>query len=374
MKQLKFIIICAVLYSLQTGCLQPPSSQNTIEFEESPEEIVSKMTLEEKVGQLFMIGFYGTSPDYYLTKMITKRNIGGVILMKYNLENKNQTIELTNQIQQIADTAYPPIPPFISVDQEGGVVSRIKFEGVSELTAQKDIQTSKLAYDVALRRGKELRALGIHINYSPVVEFITDSTSFLYQRVFRVNDQQNIVSLAGNMLDGYEKSGVVSVLKHFPGHTNNSADSHEQLPIEAIESIDPLLSTYKSLMEKKPKFIMTSHVMYPKIDSLYPATLSKKILSYLRKDLNYKGVIISDDMEMKAIENNYTLEQASIIALKSGVDILLFSSTPQKQANAYNAIVKAIKTKEIDENIIDEKLIKILRLKQEVINQKRTIN
>jgi beta-N-acetylhexosaminidase len=113
---------------------------------------------------------------------------------------------------------------------------------------------------------------------------------------------------------------------------------------------------------------MTSHVMYPAVDSVYPATLSKTILDYLREDLAYEGLIITDDMEMQAMESNYAMDQAVVTALKAGVDILLFSSTPQKQANAYNAVVQAVKEGDLSEALIDEKVLRVLRLKQQYVN------
>jgi beta-N-acetylhexosaminidase len=326
----------------------------------------NELTLEQKVGQLFMIGFQGTEPNYYLKKMISERNIGGVLLLKYNVPEREQTIKLIQDIQKLSTQNGCNTSLFISIDQEGGLVERIKYDSVEEHKAQKDITSLEDAYQVAYNRGVELKKLGININYSPVVEHITDEKSFLYKRVFRTDNPNQSALYAREMIKGYTDAGIIAVPKHYPGHTNNSVDSHGDLPQENIneEELKQLVNSFDSIMPANPSIIMTSHVMYPEIDSLYPATLSKTIIDYL----DYSGIIISDDMEMKAIADNYTLEKACVIALKSGVDILMFSSTPEKQANAYNAIIKAVKEGEISEELINQKVDKIIALKKKFIS------
>jgi len=373
MRAFRISLFSLCLMAILGGCNQNPAEEEAIKpinFSDSAEEILSQLSLEEKVGQLFMIGFYGPTPDYYLNKMLKVRNIGGVILMKYNLDDEKQVLKLLHDIQGISMAHHPAIPPFISVDQEGGLVSRLNFPGIRQLTAQTEIKNADQAYKVALERGQELKNLGIHINYSPVVEFIQDTSSFLSKRVFKVDSSMQIPGLAIPMLKGYHEAGIIGVPKHFPGHTDLSVDSHEGLPVEDLdrESIQPLLDIYREVLAAEPQIIMTSHVMYPALDSLYPATLSEEVLGLLRNELGYDGIVISDDMEMKAVETNYTLEKASVLALQSGVDILLFSSTPQKQANAYNAVVAAVKAGELSEDAIDEKVLRILRLKQKYIS------
>jgi beta-N-acetylhexosaminidase len=370
-RQFSFVFLALLFFS---ACQNPSPSQmaeaQPITMEDGAEEVLASLSLEEKVGQLFMIGFYGPEPNYYLNKMIKQRNVGGVLLMKYNMDNRDQTLKMLETIQTTALSNGPAIPLWFSIDQEGGVVTRAKLEGMQEFTAQKDIQSSSQATAVAQRRAKELSDLGIHINFAPVVEYIQDTTSFLAKRVFRVQNREAIPALAGSMVKAYTEGGIIAVPKHFPGHTDQSMDSHEGLPVEPLsaDSLQALVTTYADLMPYQPQMIMTSHVMYPAVDSVYPATLSKTILDYLREDLAYEGLIITDDMEMQAMESNYAMDQAVVTALKAGVDILLFSSTPQKQANAYNAVVQAVKEGDLSEALIDEKVLRVLRLKQQYVN------
>lgn len=373
----KYLFLLLLSACLGTACQNQNSGQDTGQvapaekptLEQDATEVLASLTLREKVGQLFMIGFHGPEPNYYLNKMIKERNVGGVLLMKYNMVDREQTIDLLKTIQATALNNGPAIPLWFSIDQEGGVVTRAKLEGMQEFTAQMDIQSATQAAAVARQRAQELRYLGIHINFAPVVEYIRDTTSFLAKRVFRVDSREAIPALAGSMVKAYIEGGLIAVPKHFPGHTDQSMDSHEGLPVEPLsaDSLQALVGTYADLMAYQPPMIMTSHVMYPAVDSVYPATLSKTILNYLREDLAFEGLIITDDMEMQAMQSNYDMNQAVITALEAGVDILLFSSTPQRQADAYNAVVKAVESEALSEALIDEKVLRVLRLKQQYV-------
>ncbi len=324
---------------------------------------ISQMTLEEKVGQLFIFGFWGTEPDYYISKMIEERYIGGVILLGYNIGDTEELKILTNDLQEMSKT-----PLFISIDQEGGVVSRIKQPMVSETTPQTEITTYEEAYRIARNRGSELKEYGINMNFSPVVDIIDSENSFLYNRVFR----ENHMELAGAMIDGYNDSGIIAVLKHYPSHDNNSIDPHERLSTVNLErnDIDSNLDIFKKLFSNSEvKALMVGHILLPKI-SEDPASLSKIFVTdILRDELGFNGISITDDIQMKALRNTYSIKEATLKAILSGNDILLFTGIPEEQAEAYNTILNAVESGDIAESIIDDKVKRIMQLKETIFLQ-----
>jgi beta-N-acetylhexosaminidase len=324
----------------------------------SIEKIVEEMSLEEKVGQLFIFGFWGTEPDYYITKMINERHIGGVILMGYNIEDRVQLSDLTGDLQLMS--VYPL---FISIDQEGGVVSRIQFED-SNLVAQGEITKPNQAFSVALERGLELKSLGINLNFSPVLDRISDESSFLYDRVFRGNSN-TVSGLSIEMVKGYSNANVLSCIKHFPGHNNSSINSHEDLPSVDIEESD--LEGYALQFREvlnESNAVMIGHIIFPKIDSENPASLSSYFLKdILREKYGFQGLIITDDMQMGSIYDRYDLSEVAVKAISAGNDILVYTGEPEEQAEAYNAVLEAVRNGDISESEINDKVYRILSIK-----------
>jgi beta-N-acetylhexosaminidase len=189
----------------------PPPTQEEL--------ILEDMSIEEKVGQLFIFGFDGTALTKENRDFLEKYNVGGVLLLKKNITNETQLKQLIEDIQSTND-----IPLFISIDQEGGSVARIRRD--SKLTkAQTSINTPEQAYDDAEYKGEYLKSLGINMNFAPVVEYITDSKSFIYDRVYR-GSKEEVYLKSISAIEGYTQSGIISVPKHYPGHSNTSVDSH----------------------------------------------------------------------------------------------------------------------------------------------------
>jgi beta-N-acetylhexosaminidase len=329
-------------------------------------EMLNKMTLEDKIGQMLMVGFWGEEPDYYINKMIDERNVGGVVLLNYNLKNKEQTIKLVDSLQNRSLKTGLGIPLLISTDQEGGAVSRVEFLD-TENVPQSEIRSVEDAYSIANKRAVELKKLGIYVNYSPVLDHITNPENFLFKRTFSVKLDQ-IGELGSQMIKGYYDGGIVSVPKHFPGHTDSSPDSHNELPKSNLEKeeLKKRIKPFEEVINKvEPKVIMVGHILYSKIDS-QPASLSGVFIEgLLRGDLEFKGLVITDDMEMGAILDNYSVAESAVEAVKAGNDILLYSSTPEKQVEAYEAIIEAVNSKEISHERIDRSVLKILKLKKE---------
>ncbi len=321
--------------------------------------VLENMTLEEKVGQLFMLGFYGTSLSENTVEWIENKHLGGMLLLGRNIQSEKQIQNLTKSIQSNAN-----IPLFISIDQEGGVVSRLQWNTILT-TPQRSMDTPQESYDIAVARGDILKELGINMNLAPVVEYITDSNSFMYKRVFRGTQQQ--VALKGeSSIKGYTSANIIPVPKHYPGHSNSSPDSHYYLPIVNItpSQWNSYIYPFKYLIEKDcVDIIMAGHVLYPKIDGKI-STVSKEILTErLRNDLSFDGVILSDDMEMDAIKDSGDIKSIAKESLLAGIDILIYSKETVEQNQVYDYILQSFEKGDIDMEILNEKVLRILKLK-----------
>lgn len=335
----------------------------------SPERIdnialkIQNMTLEQKIGQMFLVGIFTDNSNATLERLITNKKIGSIILLNSNIKG-NDVADITEHFQSVASTTNQP-SLLISVDQEGGIVSRI-MDPDSDITAQFEIQNPEQAYSVALARGKELHRKGINVNFAPVLEYITNPSSFLYNRIFR-GSKDNIISYGENMVRGYQDAGIISAIKHFPGHDNTSVDSHKNLPVSEVDSNSLAEHTraFKEVIERgKPSMVMTAHVLFPKIDPVYPATLSSVFIGILRNDYKYDGVIITDDMNMGAITKNFGIERSALQAVQAGNDILLYVASTETINRAYEALLAAVRSSQISEERINESVYRILKLKE----------
>lgn len=369
-KLLTYLLI--ITLALLTSIINPNKAGESdfqlteLPLPKSPQQVIlESMTAQQKVGQLFMFGFYGPQLTEEMNELITEEHIGSILLLKYNIENDTQLRNLITEIQSLSD-----IPLLISIDQEGGIVSRLTDNEI--LTKpQSQIENNLDAYNTAYERGKILKELGINTNLAPVVEYITEKNSFLYPRVF-TGDIQQVSEKSLSMIQGYTDARIISVPKHYPGHSNYSIDSHLTLPEVNItdEQWNEYISPFKYILESPDtKAIMVGHISYPNIDS-EPSTLSYEILTVrLREKLKYKGVVITDDMEMGALKNEGEYAQLAKKALLAGNDILLYSGIPEVQQEVYNYILQEVEQGNIDIKIVDEKVLRILELKLNTIYQ-----
>lgn len=318
------------------------------------------MTTEEKVGQLFMFGINGTTLTSETQQFLTDHHVGSVLLYGKNVISEDQVKLFTQSLQ-----TTNRIPLFISIDQEGGIVSRLKWN-ITLTFAQEDIQTPEQAYIVAKDRGEILKNLGINMNLAPVVEYITNKSSFMYYRVFR-GTQEEVAQKGISSIQGYKQSNVVAVLKHYPGHSDTSPDSHFNLPVVNIsnDQWSEYVKPFSRILEQTAvDGIMVGHVEYPNIDS-NPSTISPEIVSKrLIHDLGYTGLIISDDMEMGALKEIDTDVNLAKRALIAGNDILIYSTANDSgssiQQKVYDYILQEVTNGSMN---IDEKVLKILRMK-----------
>lgn len=316
------------------------------------------MDLNE-LGQLFICGVKGLGLDVDEAKFLQENNIGGVIFFQENYSDPAQLAEYVNELQKLRDE----YPLFISVDQEGGRVKRFKshftqFPSMLEVGEQ---DSPKLTFDLHKRMAEELSACGVNLNYSPCCDIYTNpKNTVIGDRAFG-KDKDTVEKHVSAAIRGLHTGNVLACAKHFPGHGDTLKDSHFDLPfikktMEEIEEIEvsPFIKAAKSRVE----FVMMAHLVVDAIDPDFPCTLSKKAYDYLRKKLKYTKLIITDDMEMKAITKNQSTGDAAIAALNAGADIVLYR-TSQEAMIAFEAVKEAIRTKQIPVSLIEEKLKRV---------------
>lgn len=322
------------------------------------------MTLLEKIGQLFVCGFEGTAPSRDITDLISKSHVGGVILFSRNLKSPAQAAELTRGLQALS----AKMPLFIGVDQEGGRISRLP-KGFTCFPAAAAFGASgktDLAYRASQVTAAELKAVGINLNFAPVLDVATrPDNPVIGDRAF--GSSATLVSRMGlAVMAGLQDARVIACGKHFPGHGDTTQDSHLALPKVALtkprlQSVE--LRPFFHLIGNELGMIMTAHVVYPALDAKNPATLSPAIIGrMLRKDLGFGGVVITDDLEMKAISKKPGV--AAVRAIQAGVDLILICHHADKQREAIEAVHRAVKAKVIPEARIDQSVLRILSLKE----------
>jgi beta-N-acetylhexosaminidase len=322
------------------------------------------MTLKEKIGQLFVFGFDGTSPSKGIADLIRNAGVGGVVLFKRNLKSPLQISRLTNALQSFS----PKIPLLISIDEEWGRISRLPkgFTFFPSAAAFGVINKSELTYRAAEITAREFRAVGINMDFAPVLDVLTrPENPVIGDRAF--GSSPIVVSAMGlAVMAGLQDNGVIACGKHFPGHGDTREDSHLTLPrvtrsLSHLETVE--LRPFHHLIENGLASIMTAHVLYPALDSKHPATLSARIIGkLLRRALGFQGVVITDDLEMKAIHPDPG--EASVLALLAGADLLLICHTEEPQRLALDAVSRAVRSKRISEARIDESVARILALKR----------
>ncbi len=372
MRKIYKIFLTAIFLLILLILLPPPKNNNLIydiqgdiQIKKTPpleERILSQMTVEEKIGQLLLFGFSGTSLNTDIQNLIEMKYIGGVLLLGKNIQNMQQLKKLNNDLQSISQ-----LPLFIAVDQEGGSVARIQESSKTNIS-QRYLQGEKQICDISVQRAKMLKELGINMNLAPVAEYITNNSSFMYERTFS-GSRQEVAQKVYSAVKGYVDSKMISTVKHFPGHDNQSKDTHSTIAQVNIspQQWDEYIYTFKYPIDKGiVDVIMVGHIKFPKIDDK-PATVSKVIIDgKLRKEIGYEGVVITDDMQMSSIWKYAQYCNTAKEALLAGNDILLYSQyTPRATllTDIYNCILNAITSGEIAENVIDQKVLRILKLK-----------
>ncbi|MFE9773047.1 glycoside hydrolase family 3 protein [Streptomyces sp. NPDC005931] len=347
--------------------------------------LVSRMTLEEKVGQLFVMRVYGhsaTAPDQAdidanlkeigvrtAAELLARYRVGGIIYFSWahNTRDPHQIADLSDGIQRASLQLPRGLPVLISTDQEHGIVARVGkpatlFPGAMAMGAGGSRSDARTLGRIA---GRELRALGIRQDYAPVADVnVNPANPVIGVRSFGA-DPEAVAALVAAEVTGYQRSGVAATAKHFPGHGDTAVDSHTGLPVithsrEQWEALDA--PPFRAAIEAGIDSLMTAHLVVPALDgSGDPATLSHPILTgILREELGYDGVVVTDSLGMEGVRTKYGDDRVPVLALKAGVDQLL---NPPSLEVAWNAVLEAVRDGELTESRLDESILRILRLK-----------
>lgn len=345
----------------------PPSSQLPLE-EEEDQTFISEMSLDEKIGQMIIAGISGTTLSENTKSLISQYKVGGMIAYKVNMEDLKQTVQLLNSLK--TENAGNRFPLFLSIDQEGGNISRLPGGLINIPTNNKigTINNRQFSYEIGTLLGKELEAFGFNLNYAPVLDVNSNPNNpIIGDRSFGNNPE--IVSQLGiETMKGIQSQNIIPVIKHFPGHGDTSVDSHLELPkvSKSLEDIKQFeLVPFADAIENGAEVVMVAHILLPKIDASYPSSMSKTVITdILRKQLHFNGVVMTDDMTMNAIANHFDLGEAAVKSVKAGSDIVMVAHDYDKIVNVMNKLKTAVVNGEISEERIDESVRRIIELKK----------
>ena len=326
--------------------------------------------LRDKVAQLFVVGFPGTTPDDTIREFVAEEGVGGVIYFARNVETPEQVADLSRSLQRSAAEGDNP-PLLITIDEEGGIVSRLPWEG--RLPGQMTVGATRdpdLARRAAAAKARELRAVGVNVNLAPVLDVNNNPDNPVIGVRSFGEDPELVSELGVAAAAGFESERVVACGKHFPGHGDTDTDSHLDLPVidhdrERLDRVE--LAPFATVVEEDIGAIMTTHVAFPTIteEPDRPATLSENVLTgLLREELGYDGLVMTDCMEMNAIADTVGTPEAAVQAVEAGCDLVTASHTPETQRAAIDAVVEAVESGRIAEAQIDESVQRILRAKE----------
>jgi beta-N-acetylhexosaminidase len=320
---------------------------------------MSLRDLRRHVGRLAIVGFSGTSVPVELRRIAAAFDLGGVIYFARNIVEPRQVAELSREVHDLAGD----LPLWISVDQEGGRVARLKrpFTEWPPMITLGRSGDDRLAERFARALADELRAVGINLDYAPVLDVRTNPANEVIGDRALAERAEDVARLGRVLVRTLQAHGVTACGKHFPGHGDTTADSHHELPIadygrDRLDAVE--LVPFIAAIAEGVATLMTAHVLVPALDARRPASLSSTIVTnLLKRELGFPGVVISDDLGMKAVSDTRPLPDASIEALAAGCDALLFcNSSPDEQVAALEAIVRAAESGTLPPDRFDDAL------------------
>ena len=367
----KILIIFLGLLIL-VGCSSNKNEEKKDSEKTKVDEVLENMTLDEKIGQMMIIYYRAASMDSTLKSALETVQPGGFILFAENMSSYDGTLKLIKEIK-----ASSKIPMFMSIDEEGGKVQRLlKLQGkeVSNVPSMYDVglkNDTELTYQVGKLLAEELKVFGINMDFAPVIDVYSNpDNKVIGTRSFGTTAE--LVSTHGQKLAaGLLNNGVIPVYKHFPGHGNTATDSHYDLPLvnktkEELMNLD--LIPFIDAIKNDAKLIMVGHLAVPSLTGdNTPASLSKSMITdFLKNELNYKGLVITDALDMGALTNYYSDDEICGKAVEAGVDILLM---PKSSKKCLKSVQDAVKNGTVTEEQINESVRKILELKYEYIEK-----
>lgn len=332
---------------------------------------IRSLSLEQKIGQLFFIGLPGVELDGEAKKLLTEVSAGGVCLFTRNIREAQTTRKLLDDLRD-----FLPIEPILSLDQEGGLVDRLR-RIITPMPSANSFKTVKNVQILAEITAEVIRILGFNTNFAPVVDIPTEeslNTQNGLQSRFLGETSEDVILLSQTYLKTLQDNKILGCPKHFPGLGASEVDSHEELPVvksnhQALLKND--LLPYQKLLSETHS-VMIAHAAYPNLDlqerdvngKLLPSSLSFNIVTkLLRQEIGFEGLIVTDDLEMGAILKNYGIGQACKMAFRAGVDMFLICANPEAVREGFRAISEAVAKGEISEEKLDESLQRIAEFK-----------
>src|SRR6266480_2714135 len=347
--------------------LSPLPTRGSLTDSDLAMKIVQNMSLDQKLGQMVIVEFYGSTVNTDLNQMIQGNRVSGVLI-----ENKNGNVQARSQLislnQAMQKTAA--IPLFISTDFEGGLVNELR-NITGERSSEQAIGTTgnpTVAYNAGHSAAADLKNLGLNVNFMPIVDVLTNPNNpGLPMRTFG-SDPTLVTNMGRAYLKGLTDGGVIGCLKHFPGLGSANLDPHFSLPpmnrsLATLNTID--FVPYRTMIyEGIVPMVMVTHILNPQLDPKLPTSLSPKVVTgILRKQLNFKGVIISDTLWMGGISNTYSLAQAAVLAVQAGTDLLLGTRGLADTQNMIYGLHQAVMNGQISQTQIDASVSRILEMK-----------
>ncbi len=315
--------------------------------------------MRESIGQQFIIGLSGEELTKDEAQFIVDNNIGGIILFDRNLKSVEQIHKLVTDVQQLRYKTPDKTPLFVSIDMEGGRVHRLKppFTKWPAVKNLGDINSSAVAFQFTQLMGRELKAMGMNLDYAPCVDIMMNPENKVIGDRALSHDPEIVAKLSSAMVRGYIKSDVMACAKHFPGHGYTSVDSHFDLPVDprSLKDLEAQgdLEPFKRVIKSRVDMIMTAHIQYPNIDPQFPVTLSPFFIQqFLREALRFRGIIITDDLDMKALTKHHSIDDLPVLALNAGATMVLYCNEPQSPIRAVKSIARAISDKKLNPELI----------------------
>ena len=327
-------------------------------------KMAAGMSLEEKIGQMLLIGIDGTEIDEGALSMLRDYHVGGVILFDRNMNNKYQVTGLNANLQRL-NKEYNKLPLYLCVDQEGGMVARMK-QGLTVAPAAARIAEQGTPEDArrwAYQTAMELETIGFNVNFAPVLDI-----GIPYGRSYG-HDAASVSKFTEAACRGYDQAGIIYSLKHFPGMGKSEVDPHtEQYRITASKEILLQEDTipFKNIIQNfdnQDFMVMVGHLIYTGLDTL-PASVSPQVINnFLRNELGFQGIVITDDMEMGALTSMYGFREMGVAAVQAGVDVLLVCHNYEHQQQVYQGVLEAVKTNKLTTAAIDAAAVRIVENK-----------
>ncbi|CAG7650072.1 beta-N-acetylhexosaminidase [Paenibacillus allorhizosphaerae] len=370
------VVLMAVLTAV-SGCGKdkPPAPEgsgatiHTPQPEDSIKAQIAKMTLDEKIGQLLLVGLDGDELSEPVKELIVTYHVGGFILYKNNVKDGRQLQQLTGALKE-ANRAVSGIPLWMSVDEEGGRVTRMPDELVKIPSAQKIGKANKpeVSLQIGQTLGDMLSAYGLNMDFAPVLDVNSNPNNpVIGDRSFG-NNAELVGKLGMQTMKGLQSRNVIPVVKHFPGHGDTSVDSHVGLPIvnhdlDRLRSLE--LKPFGEAVRAGADAVMVAHILLPKLDSAAPASFSKAVVTdLLRKEMGFEGVVITDDLTMGAVVQHYDLAKAAVQSIAAGSDVLLVGHGREQELSVFRAVKDAAQAGTLPMQRIEESVYRILTLKQ----------